>query len=40
MKVLNVHLRERAIYNAQYTERQGIELVFTAVFQEPLIISS
>lgn len=38
MKVLNVHLRKRAIYNAQYTERQ--ELVFTAVFQEPLIISS
>lgn len=35
-----VILGKKAIYSAQCIERQGMQLVLTAVFQESLIISS
>lgn len=40
IKAINAHLGKRAIYSAQHTEGQGMQLVLGAVFQECLIISS
>lgn len=40
MKAVNVHFGKGAIDSAQYIERQGMQLVLTAVFQSSLIISS